>query len=436
MPKKFLIKLIFVSCSTLFCKSLTTQGQGSFNAYFGNLHSHTSNSDGSGEPADAYNYARYTAGLDFLAVTDHLEQIGNIPLIDPEWSDCQNAANNATMNGTFVGIAGWEWGSPLHGHVNVFNTADIIDDAGNLWYTTNLPGFYNWVLNHSPAFAQFNHPGEETYFTNWNSFAYVSTTLDNAFPLIEFQSVEQAENFYELSLNNGWHLSPVWNQDNHSADWGTKNDCRAGIWATTLSRPSLFEAILAGRTFATMDKNASIWIDLNSIAMGGQTTIQSAVPLHIKLSDSNPESWISIEIVTSNGLMMDLGAHTGNLDTTFTIDPTGANWIFVRALQADSNYLWSAPVYITGTATSAKEACRYSGIQIFPNPATTILTLMAGDGQHLAEIYDLCGRLQYSEIFRKNTTIDLRNLPAGVYLIKLYTDGETIVKKVVINQDR
>ena len=61
---------------------------------------------------------------------------------------------------------------------------------------------------------------------------------------------------------------------------------------------------------------------------------------------------------------------------------------------------------------------------------------MAGDGQHLAEIYDMCGRLQYSEIFRKNTTIDLRNLPAGVYLIKLYTDGETIVKKVVINQDR
>ena len=39
--------------------------------YFGNLHSHTSYSDGSGTPDDAYRHARNTAGLDFLAVTEH-----------------------------------------------------------------------------------------------------------------------------------------------------------------------------------------------------------------------------------------------------------------------------------------------------------------------------------------------------------------------------
>ena len=39
--------------------------------FFGNLHSHTALSDGSGTPAEAYEHARDTAGLDFLAITEH-----------------------------------------------------------------------------------------------------------------------------------------------------------------------------------------------------------------------------------------------------------------------------------------------------------------------------------------------------------------------------
>jgi hypothetical protein len=38
--------------------------------YFGNLHSHTSYSDGSGTPTEAFEHAK-AAGLDFLAVTEH-----------------------------------------------------------------------------------------------------------------------------------------------------------------------------------------------------------------------------------------------------------------------------------------------------------------------------------------------------------------------------
>src|SRR5437016_828310 len=38
--------------------------------YFGNLHSHTSYSDGSGLPEEAYKHAR-DAGLDFLFITEH-----------------------------------------------------------------------------------------------------------------------------------------------------------------------------------------------------------------------------------------------------------------------------------------------------------------------------------------------------------------------------
>ena len=39
--------------------------------FFGNLHSHTSYSDGSGTPREAFQYARMTAGIHFLALTEH-----------------------------------------------------------------------------------------------------------------------------------------------------------------------------------------------------------------------------------------------------------------------------------------------------------------------------------------------------------------------------
>ncbi len=424
-------KLFFLSM-ILFITPFCVVSQGIYQAYFGNLHSHTSNSDGAGEPEDAFNYARYTAGLDFLAVTDHLEQIGNIPYIDPEWSDCRNAADAATVNGTFVGIAGWEWGSPVHGHVNVFNTTDIIDDVVNLWYTTDLPAFYNWVLTHPPAFAQFNHPGEETYFTNWNNFAFVSNALDNIIPLIEFQSIQQANDFYEPALANGWHLSPVWNQDNHSADWGTKNDCRAGIWSTALTRPALFEAIMAGRTFASMDKNAKIWIDLSGTPMGSELPVQLTMPLHVYLSDVNNESWISIQLITQNGVLADIGPHSGTLDTTFIISPVNFNWIFVRALQADSNYLWSAPVFLTGTITHIQFPSSEAAFQLFPNPVRDHFYVTTGEDNSRIEIYNMSGRVLYSKLFQNKLQINTGQLSPGIYMVKITASDKVVIKKVLI----
>ena len=39
--------------------------------FFGNLHSHTSYSDGTGTPSQAYKHARDAAKLEFLAITEH-----------------------------------------------------------------------------------------------------------------------------------------------------------------------------------------------------------------------------------------------------------------------------------------------------------------------------------------------------------------------------
>ena len=103
---------------------------------------------------------------------------------------------------------------------------------------------------------------DEDYANNWNNFANVGAVIDSAFPLVEVKEVLQ-DSFYRMALDSGWHVCPVANQDNHSADWGTRNDSRAGIWAMELSRTALFDGITARRTFATQDKNAVVWLDLD-----------------------------------------------------------------------------------------------------------------------------------------------------------------------------
>ena len=194
-----------------FCFNLAVC-QSPYHVYFGNLHSHTSHSDGVASPADAFAFARDSAGLDFLAVTDHIGSFHLVPYVPMntpwQWDNCMSMADSFTVVGSFVGIAGWEWTSEKYGHINVFNTSDMIRDSLVLWYHYIISEFYNWLLNHPPAFAMFNHPGGLGIgsYMDYNNFEYISSALDSAIHLFEFQMVTQ-EPFYNLALSKGWHVS-------------------------------------------------------------------------------------------------------------------------------------------------------------------------------------------------------------------------------------
>src|SRR5438094_1862355 len=58
-----LILLSLVLSTSIFAQTLRV--------FFGNLHSHTAYSDGTGTPAEAYEYARTTGKLDFLCISEH-----------------------------------------------------------------------------------------------------------------------------------------------------------------------------------------------------------------------------------------------------------------------------------------------------------------------------------------------------------------------------
>lgn len=112
---------------------------------WGDIHSHSLLSDGSGMPRENYYFARVVAGLEFASITDHGENLH----LDNGWSYIQAATNAANDPGRFVAFQGVEWtssGGPHtpswgYGHLTfIFSgdemgriSADIQKTADELW---------------------------------------------------------------------------------------------------------------------------------------------------------------------------------------------------------------------------------------------------------------------------------------------------------------
>src|SRR6185436_18826241 len=142
---------------------------GNVRVFFGNLHSHTGYSDGSGIPSDAYAHARDVAKLDFLAVTEHNHaQAGAIAnnhalYNGPQPASLIRTAAQFDAPGSFVALYGQEFSTISSGnHANVLEVGDVIDTsdvpngAWNLLLETWLPAHPD--SEGKPAVMLLNHP--------------------------------------------------------------------------------------------------------------------------------------------------------------------------------------------------------------------------------------------------------------------------------------
>lgn len=223
--------------------------QGAFKAYWGNLHSHTSYSDGELTPAAAFSHAK-NANLDFLWVTDHKGQ-----MTQAQWESCKAMANDANKDGEFIAGCGYEIviltpGGAQLGHINFLFVSKMIPRPDG------LPALYNAINNCSPCVGQWNHPPNPA---NFSDFEYHPVAKDGM-RMIEFNGAgtwaeKQAE--YFRALRKGWLVSPANNEDNHHQNWGDSKRA-TGLFAAELSRLGIRNAIRNRRTFATSDDTASI----------------------------------------------------------------------------------------------------------------------------------------------------------------------------------
>lgn len=329
-----------------------------YNLYFGDLHTHTSYSDGRGTPEDAFAAAK-AAGADFMATTDHHSM-----LTAEEWMNTLQWAEEYT-SADFVAMAGYEYGMAGIGEINVFNTADIplVEQKlwGCYWNGTRkeaLPTFYDWLSQQLGAIGHWNHPTEYVGPTNENfvNYAYWTEARDLSMGIIELWNDVNYEASYIMALDAGWHVMPAANSDTHSEDWISGSELRTVLFAPSLTPTDLYEAMTASRGYATQDKNLCIYYTLNGEIMGSvlssSTSIYTA-SIHIEDPDDNPSDAITlVEIVSDGGnVVASLPTNDTTVDWTVTLSSETASYYYVRVTTAsdvsggEGVTAWTAPVW-------------------------------------------------------------------------------------------
>ncbi len=310
--------------------------------YFGDLHSHSSYSDGQGTPAEAFATAR-ASGIDFFALTEH-----DFMLTEAEWQDVLAQAATATLEGQFVAVPGFEY-SNHKGHINVFDSETFVQRNDPNYDT--LAEFYAWLVAHPTAFGQFNHPMKnELYDWNFNDFAF-SSAVDQK---IVLQELETADQFF-LSLNKGWHLGTLKNHDTHQADWGC---CPwMGLVASNLTRSAVLEALRARRTFfvSPSDSNLAVVMQANGYWMGSAIPNTTAINFVVNVYDPDPKGRSLRLILYDNGLPVD--STTLASATSYTWRPTVpgslGHYYYVEAFYSGWLFpAYSSPIWVERPPTA------------------------------------------------------------------------------------
>ena len=73
-----------------------------------------------------------------------------------------------------------------------------------------------------------------------------------------------------------------------------------------------------------------------------------------------------------------------------------------------------------------------SEVNVYPNPASDQLMISAPQMKGTLVISDALGRTVYTDQFMMQTSIDVSNLPAGIYLARIWNDQELITREFVV----
>lgn len=316
---------------------------GGMYAYWGDLHSHTTFSDGAGPTHYALALAR-AAGLHFYGITDH-----DSWLTPSEWTRILSQTEAATVPGAFVAFRGVEWSPATGGHITVFNSDILMDSNGPFF--SDLSNFYTWLAAQPAAIAQFNHP-DPSYGGTFYDFAFHPAAAQ-FISLQEIGNNAQGYKRYEAQFLQsnaaGWRVGPINNSDVHTAKWGTSTSARTGVVAPALTQAEVLAAMAARRVFATEDSNLALALRLDGTWMGSVLPQAGRFSLVVDVVDPDPEP-LTLLIYDCNLLLasVPLPTSTGQWQTTVEAQP--GHYFWVKAIQTDGDTAYSAPVWIEGEA--------------------------------------------------------------------------------------
>lgn len=427
--------------------------------FFGTMHAHTNWSDGGmpvtdctsgpygyaggAQPVDAFNYAKTSGSVNFMAVVEHNHLMQEAcsgctaEQVKTRYTNGMTAAQTATVAGSFVGLFGMEWGVISGGgHVNVYNQSQLMSWTGEPYHVnvakSNYPALYTAMKNSQGtlgSYGAFNHPNSAD-FGSWTRTADGDAVM-RGLSMISGPAFSTSTSFtsggstykarYDQALSYGWRVAPEAHQDNHCWNFGNSTPNRTGVIipnGTTFNQQSLLAAYGARRFYAAQDRDVQlVWRTADGTrVMGDAFSASASTGVYVRVADPAGEGVQKIEIwggragtnAAPGAAPTIVASNTASttLSATLAAKPSGEVWYYyVVSAQADGNTIWSAPMWITWGGSS----CTLPGTPSLTSPAsgatgvstTPVLSWAAVSG---ATSYDLYLGTSSSPAFHSNTT--------------------------------
>jgi len=344
--RKFLLLFLISASFTVIAQNGHIGG---FNVYYGTLHNHCDISDGKGSVSTAYSVAKKTSHYDFFGLSDHAEM-----MTLSEWNSMKSNANLNNEDGVFVTFWGFEWSSPIYGHVIVVGTNNY-SSAISL-NTNTFTKLINWV-NTRDCLVFFNHPGdynssgsEFNHFRNTPSSKFVGMELwnenykfDRYYYNNGYYTNDNGLSYYDEALIRGWRIGASGSEDNESGTWGSM-ESKMAVLASDLTRNSIWEALKSRRFYSTLDRNLEISFKIQGQEMGSLLH-SGSYNGEIRLHDAGNEFFTKVELLRNGMIQETYILEEANPAIPFLIEASPGDYFYIRVYQQDGDQAISSSVF-------------------------------------------------------------------------------------------
>ncbi|MBN2381582.1 DUF3604 domain-containing protein [bacterium] len=339
-----------------------------FNLYWGDLHGHSSlSTEAVGSPDEYYDYARTSRKLDFVALTDH-----DYSMTPAKWRIIRDKAAEYYQPGVFVTFIAYEWTSHFGHKVVLFGSTEVPETIMVRARTDEANPHALWqFLDQYQALTIPHHTLSFQVTTDWS---YQNNVLQ---PLVEIYSKHGSCEFpgsppvpYKISstpgksvidaLNAGHRLGFIGCSDTHCSKPGSEKSMEllthrlvlkyqsglTGIYAENLTRPKIWAALLARRTFATTGVRLFLDFRIGDHFMGEQFSTHSAQTIAVWVEAPAP---IELLEIVKNGLVF-YSENPNDLSTSLALKDAasepGTCYYYLRLTLQDGHRAWSSPIWV------------------------------------------------------------------------------------------
>ena len=368
---------------------ISTEARG---PYWGDLHIHTKLSH-DGQGTNPYAYAREASGLDFAAVTDHWESLG-----EEGYRVIKKWAAGAHEPGVFVTIPADERNPRrMTGHHNIYflsekimeryqavyvegapeqddkledllkadpNDVIIIPHHTGIHFGDFKPGFPGCAVRWDacddgglrPVMEIYSHHGQSELYSPQHLLAYECNRMRN--PERRANTSVPGPFYAQDYWTRGKRIGVIASSDEHSGQGGRRHGGIAAVFAGDLTRKSIFEAIRARCCYATTGERILLDFTVGGMPMGSTLDLARGAEAAIRLQVWGTDLLLRIDILrhrfgVDQGFAPAASVFPKPQSTDFSLELSdkveGPCMYYARVLQQPLDWpgmAWTSPVWI------------------------------------------------------------------------------------------